>query len=387
MYRFDEEVDRRHTSSVKYEELDKNFGRADLMPFWVADMEFRAPQFMIDHIKQRADHGIFGYTKRMPEYYEAIAGWLKERHGATVTADQIGYGPGVVFLLMMMVRLFTEPGDEIIIQSPVYYPFKNTIENHGRVVSDNALKMVDKHYEMDFDDLAARAKSPKCSMMFLCSPHNPVGRVWTPQELERVVKICKDNDVLLISDEIHFDLVYKPHKHHSLAGLNDPAVIVCAAPSKTFNMAGLHSAYCIIKDPAKIQLYRKEVALLDLNRSNVFSREVTQVVYQKGADYVDQMLDYLKGNIDFARQFISQNMPQIVPFDMHATYLMWLDCRALGLSPEALDDLFVNGAKLALDSGYWFGENGNGFMRLNLGCSRKMLQRGLQNLAVAVNKL
>ncbi len=387
MYRFDEIVDRRHTSSVKYEELEKNFGQTDLLPFWVADMEFRAPQFMIDCIKKRADHGVFGYTKRMPEYYEAIVDWLKNRHGVNVEPSQIEYGVGVVFILTMMVRLFTEPGDEIIIQTPVYYPFKNTIEGHQRVVSDNALKRVGNRYEMDFENLEKLAKSPKCTMMFLCSPHNPVGRVWRRSELERVVQICKANRVLLISDEIHFDLVYKPHKHYSLANVNDPNIIVCTAPSKTFNIAGLHSAYCIIRDTAKMARYRAEMGLLDVNRSNVFSREVTQVVYQKGQDYLDQMLDYIKANIDFACLYIAQHIPQIVPFDIEGTYLLWLDCSALGLTNGQLDELFINKAKLALDSGYWFGDNGSGFMRLNLACSRKMLEDGLKYLADAVSEL
>ncbi len=387
MYNFDEIVDRSNTHASKYESLEALFGRADLLPFWVADMEFRAPQFMIDGLTKRAEHGIFGYTKCTDDYYQAIVDWLKDRHGVTVAESNIEYGASVVFLLAMMVRLFTVPGDEIIIQSPVYYQFKKTIERNGRVVSDNRLIKNGEHYEMDFDDLAARAANPQCSMMFLCSPHNPVGRVWTKEELKRVVDICKANGVLLISDEIHFDLVYKPHKHYSLAYLNDPAIIVCTAPSKTFNIAGLHSAYCIIEDGAKMQKYRDALMALALNESNAFSREVTPLVYRKGGDYLDQMLAYLKQNIDYVGDYLAQQIPQIVPLETQGTYLMWLDCSALGLKRKELDDLFVNGAGLALDGGYWFGDNGDGFMRLNIACPRAMLTEALSRLAAAVRQL
>ncbi len=387
MYDFDEIVDRSNTHASKYESLERLFGRTDLLPFWVADMEFRAPQFMIDCLTKRAEHGVFGYTKRGDDYYQAIVDWLKNRHGIAVAAENIEYGASVVFLLAMMVRLFSAPGDEIIIQSPVYYPFKHTIERNGRVVSDNTLIKNGEHYEMDFADLEARAANPQCSMMFLCSPHNPVGRVWTKRELARVVEICKANDVLLISDEIHFDLVYKPHKHYSLAYLNDPSIIVCTAPTKTFNIAGLHSAYCIMADGVKMQKYRDELAMLALNESNAFSREVTPVVYRQGADYLDQLLDYLKQNVDYVGDYLAQQIPQIVPLETQGTYLMWLDCSALGLERKALDDLFVDGAGLALDGGYWFGDSGDGFMRLNIACPRTMLTEALSRLADAVRQL
>ena len=388
MYKFDEKVNRTNTSSVKYEEMDIKFGRSDLMPFWVADMDFKSPDFMLEALKNRADHGIFGYTKRMPEYYSAIADWLNKRHGVIVSPSEIEYGPGVVFLLNMMIRLFTKPGDQILIQSPVYYPFKSIIEKNNRVVSDNVLIFNGETYEMDFEDLKRRAKAPECTMMLLCSPHNPVGRVWQASELLQLAEICKDNEVLLISDEIHFDLVFKPHKHYSLGKLDasfDKHVITCTAPSKTFNIAGLHSAYCIIKDSEKMKAYREELGLLDLNRSNVFSREVTQVVYEKGAQYVDELVAYIKSNIDFANDYIQKHIPKIKPLPMEATYLMWLDCKALNLTKDELDDLFINKARIALDSGHWFGDTGQGFMRFNLACPRSVIEDGLNNLRMAID--
>lgn len=389
MYNFDEIVDRKNTSSVKYEEMDLKFGRADLTPMWVADMDFRAPEFIIECINNRAEHGIFGYTKRMPEFYEAIKSWLKTRHGVQVEREQLEYGPGVVFLLNMMIRLFTEKGEKVLIQSPVYYPFKNIIEQNHRVLVDNTLVLKGDRYEMDFQDLEEKAKDSQCKMMLLCSPHNPVGRVWSKDELVRVAEICRDNGVLLISDEIHFDLVYKPHVHYSLIGLDktfDDYVIVCTAPSKTFNIAGLHSSYCVIKNPEKMTAYRNELGLLDLNRSNVFSRELTQSVYENGAAYVDELNAYLQGNILAAQEFMAQNIPQIKVIPMEATYLMWLDCRELNLTISELDDLFVQKAKLALDSGYWFGPSGEGFMRINLACPRKSLIEALEQLKEAIEK-
>lgn len=390
MYKFDEKINRSNTSSVKYEEMNLKFGRSDLMPFWVADMDFKSPQFMLDALKERVDHGIFGYTKRMPEYYDAVANWLDKRHGVVIQKSDLEYGPGVVFLLNMMIRLFTKPGEKILIQSPVYYPFKAIIEKNKRIVTDNVLVLNGMNYEIDFEDLRQKAQDPDCTMMLLCSPHNPVGRVWKEAELLKIAHICKENKVLLISDEIHFDLVYKPAVHYSLGKLGtefDDHIIVCTAPSKTFNIAGLHSAYCLIKNSDMMNLYRDELGLLDLNRSNVFSRELTQVVYEKGETYVDDLVAYIESNIVFAKAYIEKHIPEIKPMPMEATYLMWLDCKTLGLSNEALDDLFINKAKLALDSGYWFGDSGQGFMRLNLACPKAMLEEGLMQLSNAVKSI
>lgn len=390
MYNLDVIVDRRNTKSVKYEEMDINFGSNDLLPFWVADMDLKCPDFMIECIINRAKHGVFGYSKRMPEFYEAIVNWLRTRHQLEVKAENIEYGPGVVFLLNMMIRKFTNPGDKIIIQSPVYYPFRKIVEGNKRIVSDNTLKFENGRYVMDFEDLERRAQDPQCKMMILCSPHNPVGRVWTREELKNVVEICYRNNVLLVSDEIHFDLVYKGYKHIPVLNIDEKYndnIIICTAPSKTFNIAGLHSAYCIIPDPEKMKKYKEELHLLDLNRSNVFSQEVTQVVYEKGADYVDKLVEFLEDNMNFVHDYVKENIKGITAYKMEGTYLMWFDCRALGLSTEELDDLFFKKARIAFDSGYWFGEAGKGFMRMNIACPKSMLKEGLERLKVAVDQL
>lgn len=390
MYNLDKAVNRQNTSSVKYEEMALKFGSNDMLPFWVADMDIKCPDFMIDSLVKRAEHGVFGYTKRMPEFYQSIITWLEKRHEVKVSRDELEYGPGVVFLLNMMIRNETQVNDKIIIQSPVYYPFKAIIEGNKREVLDNTLIFKDGKYQMDFEDLENKAKDPKATMMILCSPHNPVGRVWTLDELEKLADICLENDVLLVSDEIHFDLVYKGHKHISVARLDKKYAhnsIVCTAPSKTFNIAGLHTSYCIMRNPEHMTRYRNELGLLDLNRSNSFSREITQTVYEEGAEYVDQLVDFIESNMHYTYQFINAHIPGIIPHKLESTYLMWLDCKGLNLDAKGIDDLFFTEAKIALDSGHWFGETGEGFMRINLACSREMLTEGLNRLKDAVASL
>ena len=390
MYNFEATIDRNNTSSMKYEEMDKIFGSNDLLPFWVADMDLKCPDFMIESLVKRAEHGVFGYTKRMPGFYDAIAGWLKTRHDVVVTKDEIEYGPGVVFLLNMMIRKFTKSNDKIIIQSPVYYPFMSIIKGNKRIISDNTLKFENNKYVMDFVDLEKKAKDPECTMMILCSPHNPVGRVWTKEELVKLADICLENDVMLVTDEIFFDLVFKGNKHFSMANLDEKYsdnTIICTAPSKTFNIAGLHTAFCIIRNKIFMDEYKVELDLLDLKRSNVFSREITQTVYEKGADYVDHLVDFFEGNMNYTYEFIIENIKGIIPHKMEATYLMWLDCKGLGLDSNGIDELFFKNARIALNSGYWFGETGNGFMRINLACSKDMLKEGLNRLKVAVDNI
>ena len=388
MYNFDEIINRNGTDSVKYDELDINFGKSDLMPFWVADMDFRLPNFAIDALLERAEHGVFGYTRRSDEYYNSIINWLKSKHDFQVKADDIEYGPGVVFLLNMMIRLFTNKGDKIIIQPPVYYPFFGVIEGNERVIVENKLVEVNGKYVMDYDDLEEKAKDPDVKMLILCSPHNPMGRVWTKEELEKLGRICIDNDVLVVSDEIHFDLVFKPNKHIPFGSISEEfkmKSITCTAPSKTFNIAGLHNAYCIIHDKSMMEKYRKELKLLDLNRNNTFSTVIAPVLYNNGKEWLDELLNYLKANMDFVCNYVSENFEKIKTSEIEGTYLMLLDCRGLELSSDELDNLFVD-AGIALDSGHWFGENGKGFMRLNLACPRSMLETALEKLKEAIEK-
>ena len=383
MYDFNELVDRHHSSSVKYEEMDLKFGTNQLMPFWIADMEIKSPDFLIDALQKRLNHGIFGYSKRMPGYYDAVSQWLRSRHGLAAQPENIEYAPGVVFALNMMIRLFTSPGDKIMIQTPVYYPFFGIIQGNGRVISENPLILDDGKYRMDFADLREKARDEQCKMLILCSPHNPVGRVWTEEELRELGEICIANHVLVVSDEIHFDMVFKGHKHIPFASISEAFrknSITCTAPSKTFNIAGLHSAYTIIYNAERMEKYKAELSLLDLNRSNAFSQEVTQAVYEKGHQWVDELVEHIEGNMKYAYDFITKNIEEITPYKMEGTYLMWLDCRKLAPSAEEIDQRFIEKAGLALDSGYWFGDSGKGFMRLNLACPRSMLETAMHKL-------
>lgn len=390
MFKFDDLINRKDTASVKYEELDSNFGKDDLIPLWVADMDLKSPDFLIEALKERADHGIYGYTKRMDGYYDNVISWLDRRHNFKVSKEELEYGPGVVFLLNMMIRLFTEENDKIIIQTPVYYPFYSVIEGNNRQISKNPLVDNNGRYEMDFEDLEKKASDPDCSMLILCSPHNPVGRVWTKEELTKLGEICLKHDVLVVSDEIHFDLVFEPNVHIPFASISDEFrmnSITCTAPSKTFNIAGLHSAYCIISDSDMMDAYIAERGLLDLNRSNVFSSTATEVLYEQGDEWLDNLLVYLEENIEFINDYISENIPNIKVRDMEGTYLLWLDCSELNLSQEELEKLFVEDAKIALDSGKWFGDEGEGFMRLNIASSRELLKQALKQLKEAVDNL
>ncbi len=390
MYNFNEKVYRENTNSVKYDELVDNFGRDDIMPFWVADMDIKAPDFMIDCLVKRAEHGVFGYTKRSVSYYESIMNWLKKRHGLDIKRENIEYSLGVVFSLNMLIKQLSKPNDKVIIQTPVYYPFYNVIKNNGRRLLTNPLIRKDDTFVIDFEDLDQKTKDPECTLMILCSPHNPVGRVWTKDELQKIGEICLKNNVFIISDEIHYDLVYPPNKHTMLMNLSKEIrdnCIICTSPSKTFNIAGLYSSFIICEDSKKIDEYRANLGALDINRSNVFSREVTEVAYNKGEKWVDELLVHLKGNIDFVSEYCVKNIKAIKPIKTEGTYLVFLDCRELGLSKEELDSLFVDKARLALDSGYWFGEESIGYMRLNVACPRAMLEEAMQRLDNAVKSL
>ncbi len=390
MYNYNERINRNNSNSVKYDELYKNFNKEGLMPFWVADMDIKSPDFMIDCLVERAKHGVFGYTKRSDSFYKAVINWLKERHGFEIKRENMEYSPGVVFSLNALLQLFTKENDKIIIQTPVYYPFYSVIENNSRIVSKNPLIKTGDTYKMDFEDLEKKAKDPDCSALILCSPHNPTGRVWTREELEQLGNICIKNNVLVISDEIHFDLVYKPYKHTMFASISEEFndnCITCTAPSKTFNIAGLHSSYIICKDVEKIEKYRAFLNKLDLNRSNCFSREVTEKVYTEGAAWVDGLIDHLQKNIDYVKSFLKENIKGISPVKIEGTYLMLLDCNELGLNREELDKLFIEDAGLALDSGYWFGEEAEGYMRMNIACSTEMLKEAMLKLEKAVKML
>lgn len=354
---------------------------------WVADMDFQSPPAVIEALKSRVEHGIFGYSYPSDSYYEAIISWIRRRHNWEIQRDWIMFSPGVVPGIHMLIRSLTRPGDKVIVQTPVYYPFFGAIENNGCHILSNSLKCKDGRYTMDFEDLERKAKDPRARVLVLCSPHNPVGRVWTKEELTRLGRICAENDVTVISDEIHCDLVYRGHSHTCFASLDKAFLensITCHAPSKTFNLAGLETSVIVIPNPD----LRRELANIVLPpRPNVFGAVALEAAYSHGDEWLDELRRYLEANLEFLNKRVEARIPRIKVVEPEGTYLVWLDCRELGMDTESLEKFMLNEAKLWLDEGYIFGREGAGFERINIACPRPILEEALDRLERAISAL
>ena len=388
-YDFDEIIDRRSSDSIKWA-TGLVFGSDEATPMWVADMDFRIPQPVIDALARRAQHGIFGYPVRPASFYQSIANWWQRRHNWTVEKSWIVTAGGVVPSLGLAVLAFTNPGDKIIIQPPVYPPFFDIVENNGRQLVNNPLKTDGKRYEMDFDDLEQKARDQRARLLILCSPHNPVGRVWTADELNRLGEICLKNNLLVISDEIHCDLVFPGHRHIPIASLSPELArntVSLSAPTKTFNIAGLGAAYALIPDPALRDRFCNQVEALHLSGSNVFGMLSLETAYNQGEEWLDQLLGYLECSLDTLEQFFKERIPRLKVYRPEGTYLVWLDCTGLGLAPDELKRFMVKQAKLGLNDGVPFGPGGQGYMRMNVACPRATLLQALEQLEGAVNSL
>ncbi|HBW34360.1 MalY/PatB family protein [Desulfosporosinus sp. BICA1-9] len=386
---FDQIIDRNKTSCVKWDFNQRIFGREDILPLWVADMDFQAPQAVVEALVNRAQHGIYGYSNSMDGYYEALIDWMKNRHDWLIEREWITFSPGIVPALNELVRSLTKAGDKIILQSPVYPPFFQAIKNHGREVVNNQLRLENGRYTMDFTDLEEKFASG-VKMMILCSPHNPVGRVWDRDELDRLGQLCLAYDVLVISDEIHGDLIFEGYRHIPFASLSSDLAqqsIVCTAPSKTFNLAGLQTSNLIIPNPKYRQAFLASLDLTGIHNPNVFGITALEVAYQQGAEWLNQLMHYLEGNVEFLMSFLARELPQIGLIKPEGTYLVWLDFRSLGLEPKDLHKFLVHKAGVGLNAGYLFGPGGEGFARLNLGCSRAVLEEGLRRIKTAVQEL
>lgn len=385
-YNFDEIIDRKITDSMKWSDtyLNDNFGSPNRLPFWVADMDFKTAQPIIDSIVARAAHGIYGYAVADDEFYNAITNWQLRRNNWEIAKEWILFSPGIVPALGHIVKTFCDPGDNVIIQSPVYYPFYGAIRNGGCNIINNKLLNNDDRYEMDFDDLEAKAKDAK--MMILCSPHNPVGRVWSESDILRVCQICKENDVLLIADEIHSDLIHKPHVHTSAGKIADSMnlkYIVCTAPSKTFNLAGIQTSCIIVPDKEMRKTLAKTFYKADI-MPNVFALTAMTAAYNEGEEWLEQLLEYLEGNIDFIESFIAKNMPEVKFRRPEGTYLAWLDFESYGWNKEELKTIILEKADLALDDGYIFGDGGETCQRINFACPRSLLHECLKRISEAI---
>ena len=383
-YNFDEVIDRRGSDSLKLEALLPRWGREDLIPMWVADMDFRTPPFIIDSVKKRIECEIFGYTEKPNTWYQSIINWQKKRHQLAITKEMISFIPGVVPAIVMAIEAFTKVGEQVLIQPPVYYPFAAAIRNTGRKVITNPLLLGNLQYYIDFDDFEKKVKT--CKLFILCNPHNPGVRVWSKEELEKLAAICLKYQVLMISDEIHADLTLPSYKHISLASLSEEIAmntVTFSSASKTFNMAGLASAYAIIPNPQVRQKFLDKTVGYMLTDGNIFAFQTTVAAYEQGEEWLNQLLAYVQGNIDFLTQYIDQYLPKVKYIVPQASYLVFLDFRALGLSQKELVSFCTNKAHLALVDGSVFGEEGKGFMRINLASPRSIIEKALEQLKEA----
>lgn len=382
-YDFDRIIDRTGTGSLKWEFGKTIHGIDGVLPFWVADMDFEVAPPITQAIIQRANHPVYGYTIWKDSYYEAVAGWMKRRFDWTVEKDWIIFSPGIVPAVNLAVQAFTRPGEKVVIQPPVYYPFANAVLNNGRQLVNNPLVLDGDTYRMDFQHLE-RSIDSRTRMMILCSPHNPVGRVWTEEELSRLAEICLKHKIILVSDEIHGDLIMRGYRHHPMATvapeLND-RLITCTAPSKTFNLAGLQAANIMIANEELRERYIVASRNCGVWLGNIFGLEALEAAYTQCEDWLEQLLDYLKENYSFLRRFVEERLPGVKVFPLEGTYLVWTDFRQLGMSDDELDDLLLKQAKVWLDKGSLFGGSSNGFQRINIACPRPLLREGLNRIA------
>ncbi len=387
-YNFDKIIDRKNTDCIKYDATEQFWGVKDAMPLWVADMDFETPDFIIDAIKKRLEHPVLGYTYKNKNHFESISNWLKKRHDFEVAPEHISGSPGVVAGLNLAIREFTEPGDEVIVQSPVYFPFFHVIKENQREIVYNPLKNSGNKFEMDFEDLTSKI-TPKTKMILLCNPHNPVGRAWSKEELSQLDRIAQKHNLMVVSDEIHADILVNDKAYTPYASISDYAAqnsIIFGAPSKTFNIPGLATSFMIAKNPEIKKRYDHQLHTLHLQKGNILGNIALTAAYEKGENWLDQLLDYLKENIDYSIDFFNKEIPQIKVYRPEASFLLWLDARALGMDNEELKDFFFNKAGVLLNPGYTFGPGGEGFMRMNIALPKKELEKALKKIKKAVDK-
>ena len=383
-YNFDEIIDRRGTESVKWDAVSERWGRNDLLPMWVADMDFRTPSFVMNALRKRLEHEVLGYTFACEEWYTSIINWLQSRHGWKVKREELTFMPGIVRGLAFAIQCFTEKGDKVMVMPPVYHPFFLVTEKNKREVVYSPLVLRDGQYYIDFDRF--RKDIQGCKLLILSNPHNPGGRVWTREELEQIAEICYESKTLVISDEIHADLTLPPYQHITFALVSEKArqnSLVFMSPSKAFNMPGLASSYCIIENKEICRCFQEYMEASELSEGHLFAYLSIAAAYSNGTEWLDQVLAYIQSNIDFTDAFLSEYIPNIKMIRPQASYLVFLDCRTLGLNQKELVDLFVDGAHLALNDGTMFGKEGEGFMRLNVACPRSVLEKALKQLKKA----
>jgi cystathionine beta-lyase len=401
-YDFSGEVSRKDTNSLKWEFIqdekdplhwkhtDECFGENSLLPMWVADMDFPCPDPVVRALIARAEHGIYGYTALTESTYQAIVNWMKRRHGWEIVPEWVCTSPGVVPALNMLVRSFVSAGDRVLIQTPVYYPFFSAIRNNQGKVVANSLTYENGFYRMDFADLEKKAKDPRVKLAILCNPHNPVGRVWNREDLLRFGDICLKNNILIVSDEIHGDLIYKGNVFTPFASIREDFAqhsITCTGPSKTFNLAGLQTSVIIIPNARLRSRFEKTLRSNGLFGIGAFGVVALQAAYDHGEEWLEQVLSYIEDNLRYLEEYVSRHIPKVMVVRPEGTYLVWLDCRKLGLDKWELKRLFLNEAKVYLDEGFIFGRQGEGFERINIACPRSILVEALDRIKNAIDSL
>ena len=388
-YDFDEPIKRENTHSVKFDYTREYFGSIDLIPMWVADMDFRTPDFIMEAIRKRTEHEILGYSIRPESFYQAIINWYRQRQDWAIERDWILFSPGVVAALSMAVNAFSKEGEKVIVQPPVYHPFFSVVKENKRELVYNTLVEDDGYYRMDLDDLKKKIDRDT-KLLLLSHPHNPVGRVWSPTELKELSDLCLENNIVILTDEIHSDLVLHPHVHTPLRTLSDEIAdiaVTCVAASKTFNLAGLSSSAVIISNENLRTLFSHEVQKGHLYMGNIFGTIAMEAAYSQGVDWLDQLLVYLKGNADLLVDYTASNLPGISVRPPEATYLAWLDMKNLGMKSKQLREFMTRDARIGCNDGPSFGPGGSGYQRLNFACPRSTLEKALHQLKQAVEKI
>jgi len=391
LFDFDQIIDRSKSNSAKWDKkiLENGFGDPDLLPLWVADMDFKTTEPIINTLVQTAEYGIFGYSVIPPSFFDAVVSWFKRRYGWNIDKKWLCQTPGVIPALDVAVNAFCNVGDKVIVQNPIYYPFYPVIENNGCRILLNPLEFSGNQYTMDFEDLEKKVKDPRAKMIILCNPHNPIGRVWTRGELKHLGDICAKNDIVIVSDEIHCDLIFPGYKHTNIATLSKEFAqntVTCTSVSKTFNLAGLKISNIVIPNDKLRQTFRNTQANHGVGSPNLFAVAAMETAYKDETceKWLDALLQYLKGNLDFLKAYIKKNLPQINVIEPEGTYLIWLDFRELGLDAKELEKFMRGKAKVALDEGYTFGQGGEGFERINIACPRSTLELALNKIKEAI---
>lgn len=382
---FDTIIDRKNTCCDKWDYLERYYGEKDMLGLWVADMDFAVPQAITDAIVQRAAHPIYGYTETDEGYYDAMIAWYKKRHDYSIEKDWIVYGPGVIPVICFLIQAFSEEGDKVIIQEPVYHPFKKSILSNHRVPLINELVYDGESYYMDLEALE-RQIDERTKLMILCSPHNPVGRVWSKEELTAVGNLCIRHNIMLIADEIHGDIVYPGYKHIPFASISEEFAdhsVLCNAPNKSFNIAGLQGCNVIIKNPEIRAKYLEYIDKFHMAEFTPISMVAHQAAYAYGEEWFDELLVYLEGNIQFTVKYLAEHLPSVKVIRPEATYMLWLDFRGTGFSMDEINARLIKKAKVALNDGYMFGESGAGFQRMNIACPKKIIEQALERIASA----